>query len=410
MQRPAAPPSATHASVAFTALVAFFASAGLLRYFQPFGKGVVFSATAMILAVAIAIFVVDLGWKRVYRRASTGMDLHLSASSWSRSLVKVLGLLLSLGFVAFLYWLLPEYHGSFYDRYYFLLTLIVPPWLFVAVPYFYWVDKRMVQPQDGYWHMGQIVLLRWRLVNTQVISQHLLGWLIKGFFFPLMFTYMCNDLDKFLNLDLSRLNSFGPWFDFLYDFLYFIDVGLVSVGYLMSFRLTDTHLRSSEPTMFGWAVALVCYQPFWSLFGTQYLGYDTDLKWGAWLWDYPVIYGIWGCSILVLTAIYVWATVSFGARFSNLTNRGIITNGPYRYSKHPAYIAKNLSWWLVSVPFVVRGSASESLRHCLLLLCLNGIYYLRALTEERHLATDPDYQAYSAWIQDHGMFARLLGR
>ena len=54
------------------------------------------------------------------------------------------------------------------------------------------------------------------------------------------------------------------------------------------------------------------------------------------------------------------------ARFSNLTHRGIITNGPYRYSKHPAYLAKNLSWWLVSMPFMITVSplANAALLRC----------------------------------------------
>lgn len=38
-------------------------------------------------------------------------------------------------------------------------------------------------------------------------------------------------------------------------------------------------------------------------------------------------------------AIYAWATIMFGGRFSNLTHRGIITNGPYPWTKHPAYRA-----------------------------------------------------------------------
>jgi len=125
------------------------------------------------------------------------------------------------------------------------------------------------------------------------------------------------------------------------------------------------------------------------------------------LWDLPILYGLWGMAILTLTGIYVWATVSFGARFSNLTHRGIITNGPYRWSKHPAYIAKGLSWWLISVPFLAHGGALEALRHGLLLLALNGVYFLRAKTEERHLSRDPVYVDYACWIEAHGLFRWL---
>ena len=155
-------------------------------------------------------------------------------------------------------------------------------------------------------------------------------------------------------------------------------------------------------------MTLVCYEPFWSLIGDRYLAYGSGHPWGWWLAAHPWLYTLWGSLILLLTGIYVWATVSFGARFSNLTHRGIITNGPYRYLCHPAYWAKNLSWWMISVPFLVTDSTLEALRHCLCLLGLNAIYALRALTEERHLKTDSDYRDYHQWIQKHGIYPRLL--
>ena len=222
-----------------------------------------------------------------------------------------------------------------------------------------------------------------------------------------MVSYLCNDLNRFLEFDFSSLGSFPALFDFGFDGLYFLDVCLAAIGYIAAFRLTDTHLRSVEPTLLGWAAALTCYEPFWSLIGKQYLSYETDYKWGAWLNDTPVIYVLWGSIILTLTTIYVWSTVMFGARFSNLTHRGIITGGPYRWTKHPAYIAKNLSWWMISIPFMGKGGPDEVLRHCLLLITLNGIYLLRAKTEEWHLSRDADYVRYALWIDQHGLF-RIL--
>src|SRR5208283_2486604 len=119
--------------------------------------------------------------------------------------------------------------------------------------------------------------------------------------------------------------------------------------------------------------------------------YDSGPGWGAWLRGVPWLYELWGCLIVLLVFFYVWSTVAFGARFSNLTHRGIITNGPYRYTKHPAYLAKNLSWWLIAMPFMPSGNGAHFVRCCMLLGVLNGIYYLRAKTEERHLLLDPVY-------------------
>ena len=105
----------------------------------------------------------------------------------------------------------------------------------------------------------------------------------------------------------------------------------------------------------------------------------------------------------------MWATVIFGARFSNLTHRGIITNGPYRFTKHPAYLAKNLTWWMIAVPFLPVDNWSDTLPRCAMLLGVNLIYYMRAKTEEWHLARDADYVRYALWIEKHGLF-RFLRR
>jgi protein-S-isoprenylcysteine O-methyltransferase Ste14 len=265
----------------------------------------------------------------------------------------------------------------------------------------------MAQPLDGLWQLGQLLLGRWRGLDLKLIGQHLLGWLVKGFFLPLMFTYLCDNLNKLLHYDLTLLHNFQGVYDWAYFSMYFVDVSLVSMTYLMSLRAADTHIRSTEPTIFGWVIALVCYQPFWSLISKQYIDYDTGLSWGVWFHEPAWLFDLWGCLILFLVAVYVWATIAFGARFSNLTHRGIITNGPYRYTKHPAYLAKNLSWWLISTPFMITGGVEATLRRCLLLGLLNLIYYLRAKTEERHLSLDPVYQRYAEWIDAHGLLRGL---
>ncbi|HVL07936.1 MAG TPA: DUF1295 domain-containing protein, partial [Burkholderiaceae bacterium] len=77
-----------------------------------------------------------------------------------------------------------------------------------------------------------------------------------------------------------------------------------------------------------------------------------------------------------------------------------------RYSKHPAYICKNLSWWLISVPFVSTAGTTAALLNCLALCGVNAIYWLRARTEERHLMHDETYRQYAAWVAEHGIIGR----
>jgi hypothetical protein len=381
------------------------ATVGVFNFVRPL-PDIVHVALIVMVATAGGVFLPDLLWQRVQRRA---LVAPAARGNWPRTLTKGLGLLACLGSVALLYWAFPEYYraGGIYQRYWQALWLLLPAWLVSALPYLWWVDRRLQQPEDALWQMGRLLLGRWRDVQPAVLGQHLLSWLVKGFFLPLMFTYFCNELYRMLHYEPAAiLVGFRGVYDFLYFSLYFIDVALVSMTYLMSLRLTDTHIRSSEPSMLGWATAIICYEPFWSYLSSHYIQYD-HVPWDRWLASLPWLYVCWGVLILLLVAVYAWATVSFGGRFSNLTHRGIITNGPYRYTKHPAYIAKNLSWWLLAMPFMISDGAPAALRRCLLLGLLNAIYYLRAKTEERHLALDPVYAEYATWIEAHGVFRWL---
>jgi protein-S-isoprenylcysteine O-methyltransferase Ste14 len=404
------PRSATHGAIAASGAAGLLLALAAARIWRPF-EDVASTAVAVMTCTALGIFVPDLVWQKIWRRtlapADAGGSIRAS-TNWPRVLTKYAGLCASVGAIAGLYALFPEYHAdsSFYRDYWSVVgphSWLWPAWMLAAIPYIAWVDRRMDRPSDGLFEIGRLVMLQWTDLQGRLIGQHLLGWLVKGYFLPLMFTYFCSDLRRLLSYDLAHLATFGAIYDFAFFGLYLLDVALVSMTYVMSLRVVDTQIRSSEPTLFGWVIALCCYQPFWSLASRQYIAYDGGRPWGSWLGGMPWIYDTWGSLILVLTVIYVWSTIAFGGRFSNLTHRGIVTNGPYRYSKHPAYLAKNLSWWLISMPFMVDISVLESLRRCALLLLLNGIYYLRAKTEERHLSLDPVYQQYMAWIDRHGL-------
>lgn len=398
------PASATHALVGWSGVAAMLLGVTALNFWPPFHQ-IAYLALIVMGCAAVGVFVPDLLWQRVHRRVLQAPQ----PGDWRRALTKLVGLIGSVGSIALLYWLFPEYYNgrAFYGNFWRALSVVLPAWAALALPYIYWVDCRLREPQDALWQTGRCMLLQWHGLSARVIGQHLLGWLVKGYFLPLMFTYFCADLNQLLHYDLSQIHGFRGIYDWAYSFLYFIDVSLVSMTYLMSLRLTDTHIRSAEPSVFGWIVALLCYQPLWSLIGQQYLRYDTGRAWDAWLGGLPWLYALWGSAILLSICIYVWATISFGARFSNLTHRGIITNGPYRYSKHPAYLSKNLSWWLISMPFMVTVGWQDSLRRCMLLGLLNVLYYLRAKTEERHLALDPLYVQYAQWIEEHGVLRFL---
>lgn len=399
------PQSATSPISSLGGFFAFLASIAYVKFASPFGTNLVYATSFVMLSLSLGILLPDLLIFKVHNRASTGLNFSRSNPSFERVVVKLFGLgfiLLALGLA---YWAFPEYNKNFYAKYFSFIRMILVPWLVAAPFYFYYVDRYMDRPRDGYWHFSMAVVGSWEEVDKQIAGQFILSWIIKGFYLPLMFTYATGNLEWLINFDFAKLHNFSSWYDFLWNFLFFADVALVSTAYLMSLRLIDTHFRSAEPTLMGWVAALACYAPFNSLVGKHFLDYETDLAWGAWLSGHHTLYCIWGSAILVLVLIFFMCSFSFGLRFSNLSNRGIITTGPYRWSKHPSYFVKNISWWLISVPFVVQGSALESFRRCLLLLGFNMIYALRAKTEEWHLSKDPEYVKYALWMEENALLA-----
>ena len=286
------------------------------------------------------------------------------------------------------------------------LRVVLPVSVPFVTVYVFYVDAYMPLPFDGYYNMGLVLLLRWENINSQVFKQHLLSWLVKGFFTPLMFVPFCKDTSSLLKVGSEKFSTWTKCFDFIWSFLYYIDLHFANVGYLMTFRVSDTHVRATENTIAGWLAALLCYPPINSV-DRFYLNYHSDVMWGSMLKDQPMIKFAWGSVILLLTGIYALASVHFGIRFSNLTNRGIITSGPYSWTKHPAYITKNLSWWMLYCPFAANGGWQVRLRKSLHLLGFNLIYFFRAKCEEAMLASDPCYVRYSRVMESKGIFRQL---
>jgi len=172
----------------------------------------------------------------------------------------------------------------------------------------------------------------------------------------------------------------------------------------------DAHIRSANPHIAGWVAALICYPPFVLMGNGGPLDYHGGTaEWSFWFAGHEMLLWAWGGLLVVLTAIYAWATVAFGLRFSNLTHRGIITHGPYRWTRHPAYLSKNLFWWCSVLPFLsTSGSWIDALRNCTLLAITSAVYYWRARTEEQHLSEDPVYRAYSGWMERNAPVTRML--
>ena len=420
---PKAPPK----SVASVWITLVGALCGVLMFFYLRHNGVVMlpsgyavigdtaltKAFLMLMGAIIApIIVLEAIFLKTWRRKSTGLNWDKPAD-WSvkRTAVKTLGLVATLATLAFMFWTLQEYSSPYYKKFFDLLFAYGMYPLALAVPYIALVDSRMQNPKDGYWQLGMLVLGRTDKVERHVIVQHALGWLVKGFFLPLMVSFTLDGSLRYLLVvafDWEQA-SFAQKQAIAVTAIYLIDVLFGALGYMMTFRLLDSHIRSTEPTFLGWAVALMCYPPIWLGVNAPYFSYNGGYNWKQWLAENSPAFMVWGTLIFGLVALYTWATVIFGLRFSNLTHRGIITNGPYRITKHPAYVSKNLSWWFVGIPFVPHMGWEMAIKFSLALLLVNFVYFMRARTEERHLSADPDYVQYALYMNNKSVFA-FMGR
>jgi protein-S-isoprenylcysteine O-methyltransferase Ste14 len=216
--------------------------------------------------------------------------------------------------------------------------------------------------------------------------------LVKFFFLPLMLNFLFGNFYSILNgvgrisnvQSLTTLNSFNQLiFPLLISFIFFIDTLYFAFGYATEGKSLKNKLKSVEPTLFGWAVALICYPPLNSTF-TNYISWFPQTNVIASTITRTFFLKIF---IIFFLLIYLSATLALGSKSSNLTNRGIVSRGPYKIVRHPAYISKNISWWIMVIPII-------SIKVFASVLAWSVIYHLRAITEERHLMQDVDYREY----------------
>ncbi|MGH6933576.1 MAG: hypothetical protein ACREEE_14210 [Dongiaceae bacterium] len=404
----------------------------------------------VITAASLPMVVWGVLLDRVLERPTAGlMTPPPPTGDLPRLYVKLLGLAATLGLVAFGYWLFPIYRQPFYQTF-FDLVILTLPWLGAAgVFYIYWLDARMIDAKDGAWHLGALLIGQAAAVDWGRLRGYLLGWIIKAYFLPIMVGWLGGNLNwlagrqetvpwdgiwAFLLSAASGLATLEPlrWaghglgrlaevalsgdgmgflgvFDSAVNLIFSLDLAFAALGYVLTLRVIDGHIRSPEPTVLGWVVALICYPPFGNTTIDLYVDWSDSFEWRHWLGGMPALLILWGGAIMILETLFALATVSFGYRFSNLTHRGILTHGLYRLTKHPAYVTKCLSFWLISVPFLPDQGWDGAARQVLMMIGINCIYWMRARTEERHLSRDPVYVQYALWMEEHGIF-RWVGR
>jgi hypothetical protein len=233
--------------------------------------------------------------------------------------------------------------------------------------------------------------------------------LLKAFFGPLMVMSLMSAcmgaLSNGMGIAAEGIGaySFRELFDrhgfwFLMKLILFVDVLIFTFGYLVEMPALGNRIRSVDPTLLGWGAAMVCYPPFNKLTSAILGSPLTDFP----QFDNPTTHLVLNFMMLGLMAIYASASVALGFKASNLTHRGVVARGPYSVIRHPAYVCKNMAWWIGSVPLVSAEFAHSTFAGIQAVASVVGwslIYVLRAMTEEDHLrGVDGEYAAYAARV------------
>ncbi len=239
----------------------------------------------------------------------------------------------------------------------------------------------------------------------------ILAWIVKLFFLPLMINWLAWNLWFISNKIFYLMGDF--WLiseNFLYFFntylfaiiltsIFIIDLLFFTIWYMFESKFLWNKIKSVEPTIIWWVVTLICYPPF-------NLSVERLFWWFS--SDYPSFENFYvhiGLNIFLLMsfALYTRASVALWFKASNLTNRWIISRWPYKFIRHPAYAAKNLSRLIWALPLIILNIKNiEIVTLFLIIISISVwfyIYYLRAITEEKHLEQDPDYLEYQKKVK-----------
>jgi Isoprenylcysteine carboxyl methyltransferase (ICMT) family len=408
--RPARPKSAVSHGVGIVGMLGLLSWMAVARYYGMDGP---YSALMNVAACGVPMLLWSLLVDKVHRNPSTGIDWSVRkpmSETVDISVTKLAGLWATWFVIGALYCICRWYWSGAYLFSMQMLGAVAPVLFILSIPYVFWLDRYLKDPKDGAWHFGQWLMGQqgW---DAGEIAHHARGWAVKGFFTAFMLSIVPGGFGDVVRMPVAEIIrspvTLAGW---MISFMFVIDVAFATVGYALTLKPLDAHIRTANPYLAGWLAALICYPPFTLMSGP--LDYHVNTReWSYWMEGNVPLLWITGTILVVLTAIYAWATVAFGLRFSNLTHRGVLTHGPYAWTKHPAYMSKNAFWWISTLPFLVTShNYVDMIRNTVMIAAVSGVYYWRAKTEEKHLMPDPAYQAYAAWMDEHGAITSRLNR
>lgn len=255
-----------------------------------------------------------------------------------------------------------------------------------------------------------------RIKNIEPLEnekQALVILFVKAFFGYTCVNLLCNKyiLSMGYNIDFlkeffsqavqygtSNGSSFGiaqyidDTFDMWRQLIVMVITFVLGFSYLTELDLFKNKIKTVDTTPLGIITCISCYYPFLILtdkliprFPEQAIPVDN--------FTLRIILNV----LVVLAHLgMMLAVLRLGTKAGNLTNRGIVTSFPYNIVRHPEYSMNMIYIILITIPVMLLGEISMFGK--IIIACGIGLwiylYYLRAVTEERNLLQDSEYQEY----------------
>lgn len=171
-----------------------------------------------------------------------------------------------------------------------------------------------------------------------------------------------------------------------------INLIILAISYLSDLDLFKNKIKSVDTTPLGVISCIMCYYPV-VLLTDKFLQVTEDSL-------LPVNNSalLAGLNLFAIIANFgmMIAVLRLGTKSGNLTNRGIVTGFPYNVVRHPEYSMQIFYIIITTIPLYLASDMGYGDKFFVTVTTLAWIfiYYLRAITEERHLIKDSKYQEY----------------
>jgi len=253
-----------------------------------------------------------------------------------------------------------------------------------------------------------------KLEPTESEKQAMMTLFIKVFFGVNCVNILCNDYLPNMSYNLDFLKALfvniRQYISEGYGIIngtaqYLVDTGDVWLKIILTITtlilafsyLTDTtifrnKIKSTDTTPLGVLSCIVCYYPL-SIITSKFAVRSLDELMPI---NNTIVLGTINLLLILVHFGILLSVLRLGTKAGNLTNRGIVTGFPYNIVRHPEYSMQILYMIILTLPLCLHNQYSSYTK--IIITC--GVifwiylYYLRALTEERHLLKDEKYQEY----------------